>query len=401
VDSSSSLPLRQQLVDELRKVDCITSEPVASAFLKVPREAFIPGVRAEEANKDVVVATRFDRQGRATSSSSQPAIMARMLEMLRVEPGQNILEIGAATGYNAALLQELAGRAGKVTSVETQPDLAAQAAEHLRSYGYGDVQIITGDGNVGYQPSAPFDRIIITASCGDISVEWWEQLRQGGVLVLPLWYRAVQAVVSLGRVDSGFTSEKIVYGGFMNMQGSLDPGGTIRYLGALRDLGVVRRPRAPRLDYQALYELLSEGGREEQPEALARVFPDGHASWGAWMDFRWFLASCGVWLFDLLARNPIYGFRSGSAVVGHKTNSIAVLALDPAAPGSGQRPVPVRLLTYGTDAARDHLVSVAQEFVAKDSPRLDRLGLTVARKISRVATTGTTASSTKPSALSQ
>jgi protein-L-isoaspartate(D-aspartate) O-methyltransferase len=380
VDSASSLPLRQQLVDELRRVDCITTVRVASAFLKVPREAFVPGVRAEEANKDVVVATRFDRLGRATSSSSQPAIMARMLEMLRVERGHNVLEIGAATGYNAALLQELAGTAGKVTSVEAQPDLAAEAAEHLRSCGYRDVHILAGDGSLGYQPSAPFDRIIITASCGDIPVEWWEQLRPGGVLVLPLWYRAVQAVVALRRVDSGFTSEKIVYGGFMNMQGRLDPGGAIRYLGPRRDLGVVRRPRSPRLDYQALYQLLSEGRREEQPEALASVFPDGHASWGTWMDFRWFLASCGVWLFDLLARNPIYGFRSGSALVGHKANSIAVLAVDPAVPGPGQGSVPVRLLTYGTGAARDHLASLAEEFLATGSHRLDRLGLTVARK---------------------
>jgi protein-L-isoaspartate(D-aspartate) O-methyltransferase len=380
MDYSLSLPLRQELVDQLRKADCITTDQVASAFLNIPREAFLPGVRAEEANKDVVVATRFDRQGRATSSSSQPAIMARMLEMLRVEPGHNILEIGAATGYNAALLQELAGTAGKVMSVEKQPDLAAQAAEHLRSCGYGDVKVLTGDGSFGYQPSAPFDRIIITASCGDIPVEWWEQLRPGGVLVFPFWYRSAQAVVALRRVDSGFTSEKIVHGGFMNMQGRLDPGGAIRYLGPRRDLGVVRRPRSPRLDYQALHQLLSEGRREEQPEALAGVFPDGHASWDMWMDFRWFLASCEVWLFDLLARNPIYGFRSGSAVVGHKASSVAVLALDPAAPGPGQRSVPVRLLIYGTDTARDHLASVAQEFSAKGSPRLDRLGLTVARK---------------------
>jgi protein-L-isoaspartate(D-aspartate) O-methyltransferase len=380
MDYASSLPLRQQLVDELRKVDCITSDRVASAFLKVPREAFIPGVRPEEANKDVVVATRFDRLGRATSSSSQPAIMARMLEMLRVEPGHSVLEVGAATGYNAALLQELAGTAGKVTSVEKQPDLAAEAAEHLCSCGFGDVQILTGDGSVGYQPSAPFDRIIITASCGDISVGWWEQLRPGGVLVLPFWYRSVQAVVALRRVDSGFTSEKIVPGGFMNMQGRLDPGGAIRYLGPRRDLGVVRRPRSPRLDYQALYQLLSEARREEHPEALAGVFPDGHASWGTWMDFRWFLASQGVWMFDLLARNPIYGFRWGSALVGQKAKSIAVLAVDAGAPGPGQRSVPIRLLTYGTVAARDHLASLAQDFLAKGSPRLDRLGLTVARK---------------------
>ena len=380
MDYTASLPLRQRLVDQLRRDDCITTDRVASAFLKVPREAFIPGVRAEEANKDVVVATRFDRMGRATSSSSQPAIMARMLEMLRVEPGHNVLEVGAATGYNAALMQELLGTAGKVTSVETQPDLAVQAEEHLRRCGYGDVQVLAGDGSFGYQPSAPFDRIIVTASCRDIPVEWWEQLRPGGVLVLPLWYRSVQAVVALRRVDSGFTSEKIVHGGFMSMQGSLDPGGAVRYLGPRRDLGVVMRPRSRRLDHQALYQLLSEGRREEQPEALAGVFPDWHASWDTWLDFRWFLASCGVWMFDLLARNPIYGFRSGSAVLGQKANSIAVLARDAAAPGSGQRPVPVRLLTYGTDAARDHLASMAQEFVAKGSPRLDRLGLSVARK---------------------
>ena len=100
------------------------------------------------------------------SSSSQPSLMAQMLEELRLEPGQRVLEIGAGTGYNAALLAHVVGP-GLVTSVEVERHVVAEAWDHLRRFPERQVALREADGRTGYAAAAPFDRILGTAASPD------------------------------------------------------------------------------------------------------------------------------------------------------------------------------------------------------------------------------------------
>ncbi|WP_207945713.1 methyltransferase domain-containing protein [Actinomadura sp. 7K534] len=120
----------------------------------------------------------------STSSSSAPSIMARLIEAMELEAGMRVLEIGTGTGYNAAVLAKLVG-AGNVVSTELDPVAASQARKALASVGL-PVEVVTGDGEEGFPPGAPFDRIIVTASAHTVPYAWVRQTRPGGLIVVPL-----------------------------------------------------------------------------------------------------------------------------------------------------------------------------------------------------------------------
>jgi protein-L-isoaspartate(D-aspartate) O-methyltransferase len=127
---TDEVALHAALVARLREIAPV-AEPVLDAFARVPRHLFLPKVPLESVYEDDAIVTRDDG-GIPTSSSSQPSLMARMLDRLDVRPGQRVLEIGAGTGYNAALLAALGA---DVTTVELQPDVADEARRHLAAAG--------------------------------------------------------------------------------------------------------------------------------------------------------------------------------------------------------------------------------------------------------------------------
>ncbi len=137
--------LRGALVEALRLKGCLRSPALAEAFGAVPRHLFIPHVAVEEAYRDRHIVTKRLPDGEAISSCSQPYIMAVMLDQLDVRPGHRVLEIGAGTGYNAALLAHLVGAAGRVTTIDIDADTAAAARAHLDSAGVIGVRVICGD----------------------------------------------------------------------------------------------------------------------------------------------------------------------------------------------------------------------------------------------------------------
>ncbi len=169
---------------------------------------------------DQAIATHFEENGISVSSSSAPNIMAVMLEQLAAQPGHRVLEIGAGTGYNAALLAHLVGPAGAVVSIDLDPQITAEAIDHLARAGTSGVEVVTGDGWLGARDHGGFDRIIATVEVWDISPHWDAQLRDGGILVVPLWLRpGLAVVIAFEKAPAGLVSRSMHYCGFVPFRG--------------------------------------------------------------------------------------------------------------------------------------------------------------------------------------
>jgi protein-L-isoaspartate(D-aspartate) O-methyltransferase len=222
VRTSDSRRLRTQLVIDLERRRLIRSARVGEAFLAVPRELFVPEFAAREGlaavYRDEAILTKA-RAGRPLSSSSQPAMMAPMLEQLDIEQGMHVLEIGAGTGYNAALLSLLVGTSGRVVSVEVDPEIASDARRALHEGGY-EVDVVHGDGRLGFALEAPYDRIIVTASTDALAPAWHEQLRAGGLLEVPLRVAPIgpQEISVFRKEPTGFRAIWTTHGRFMPLR---------------------------------------------------------------------------------------------------------------------------------------------------------------------------------------
>ncbi|MCM3884300.1 methyltransferase, FxLD system [Frankia sp. R82] len=216
--------LRARMVDELRATgDAIITGAVAKAILRVPRHLFAPeeSLEAAYAANDAVVVKR-DRDGVAISSLSATHIQAVMLEQAELEPGMRVLEIGSG-GYNAALMQELVGDGGAVTSVDIDQEIVVRARACLNAAGYDRVDVVVADAEAGVPEKAPYDRIVVTAGAWDIPPAWLEQLSDRGRIVVPLRMRGLTRSVAFDRVDAdgkvSLTSRSYRLCGFVPMQG--------------------------------------------------------------------------------------------------------------------------------------------------------------------------------------
>jgi protein-L-isoaspartate(D-aspartate) O-methyltransferase len=210
---------RVRMVSGLRQGGRLRSAPVEEAFLAVPRHHFLPDLDISRAYSDDAVATQFV-DGVATSSASQPSMMAIMLEQLDLRPGHRVLEVGAGTGYNAALMAHIVGPAGAVTAVDIDADLVAGAARHLEAAGVAGVTLHCGDGALGYRGRAPYDRIVLTVGSPDVRPEWVTQLAPRGRLLLPLSVRGSQLSVALDLGPDGLLRSSSVRGcAFIRLRG--------------------------------------------------------------------------------------------------------------------------------------------------------------------------------------
>jgi len=258
-ETSRARVLRDNLINKLSSGGQIRTERVLEAFREVPRHMFLPGVDLARAYADEAISTKWETDGRPISSSSQPSIMAVMLEQLGVEPGQRVLEVGAGTGYNAALLDHLVGAGGAVTTVDIDEDVVTSACRQLAAAGHSRVTVVRADGADGWNDGAPYDRIILTVGAEDVAQAWVDQLAVGGRLVIPLSLRGSQRSVAFERAGDHLVSRSMIDCGFMPLRGSLARPGTVRSLGD--EPGVLLKlPDEREVDTDGLYAALHRPG---------------------------------------------------------------------------------------------------------------------------------------------
>ena len=174
---------------------------VRTALLRVQRHLFVPAQLALAAYQDTPLPIGFDK------TVSQPFIGALMLDLLAIAPGDRLLEVGTGLGYQAALMAELGA---DVWSVEIVEEFAGEATMRLRAFGYGDVQVRTGDGSRGWAEHAPFDKILVTAAAAAVPPMLADQLRPGGRLVMPLGGKDVQQLSVIEKALDGSLATRAV-----------------------------------------------------------------------------------------------------------------------------------------------------------------------------------------------
>jgi protein-L-isoaspartate(D-aspartate) O-methyltransferase len=275
--------LQQALVDTLSHRGHIRSPRVEAAFRAVPRHLFLPGAPVEQVYRDQVIVTKTI-DGEAVSSSSQPEIMAVMLEQLELRPGHRVLEVGAGTGYNAALMAHIVGEGGEVVTLDIDADLVDAARDHLATAGLGRVRVVLGDGGGGHPDGAPYDRIILTVGAWDLAPAWREQLRRDGRLVLPLVIGGSQKSVAFARDGDRLESVSVKECLFMPLRGAFAGPPSRVGLGAPPGLNLyVQNPA--RVDPGAAHALLTGPGGD-LPTGVRATGREVYGGLVLWMSLR-------------------------------------------------------------------------------------------------------------------
>jgi protein-L-isoaspartate(D-aspartate) O-methyltransferase len=156
--------------------------------------------------------------GEATSSVSAPYLIAGMLAELDLAPGMRVLEIGAGSGYNSALIATLVGDARLVTTVDIDAELVERTRIRLAAMGFGMISVVAVDGDQG-TPGTNYDRVVATVGCADIAPAWSDQLSSEGVLLVPLVHGSAHPRVKLSKDSSGMSGRYVGYSGFVSIQG--------------------------------------------------------------------------------------------------------------------------------------------------------------------------------------
>ena len=191
---------REAMVERQLKRRGITEQHILDAFLEVPREAFIAGNNVHLAYGDHPLPIE------AGQTISQPYIVALMIQAAGIKPADRVLEVGAGSGYAAAVISRIAG---KVIGIERQHQLVEVARERLQRLGYDNVEIVEGDGTKGWRDGAPYDAILAAASGSHVPRPLVEQLAPGGRIVMPVgdpgW---VQQLVKVTKQEDGILKQE-------------------------------------------------------------------------------------------------------------------------------------------------------------------------------------------------
>jgi protein-L-isoaspartate(D-aspartate) O-methyltransferase len=194
VDEGLAAARRERMVAQQIEARGISGERLLAALRAVPRHEFVSAQQAELAYEDRALPIARGQ------TISQPYVVALMLDALAVGPSERALEVGAGSGYAAALLSRLAR---EVFALELDPELAERARTRLAALGCVDVELRAGDGNLGWPERAPFDAILVSAAAASIPAALEAQLAPGGRMVIPLGGSQRQSLVRVARLDTG------------------------------------------------------------------------------------------------------------------------------------------------------------------------------------------------------
>ncbi len=195
----------EKMVNSLMERGFLSSEYVIKAFKKVDRQNFVPVEQKPNAYEDTPLPIGLEQ------TISAPSMVAIMTEKLDVKKEQKILEIGAGSGYQAAILSEIVGAKGKIITIERLEKVAETSRKNLANY--KNVKIIVGDGTLGHEKEAPYDRIIVTAAAPQVPQPLIEQLKIGGILAIPVGdFLYGQSFVLIKKDKEGKISEEFVTG---------------------------------------------------------------------------------------------------------------------------------------------------------------------------------------------
>ena len=188
----------------------VTDPHVISAMKKVPRERFVPENLRHYAYSDGPVPIGYGQ------TISQPYIVALMTQELRVNPNDKVLEVGTGSGYQAAVLAEIGCQ---VYTIEIIEPLAKSAEERLKELGYTNVKVKVGDGYLGWQEYAPFDRIIVTCAPKEVPQPLIDQLADGGIMVIPVGPEGFQYLYRIKKQGGIVETERITAVSFVPLTG--------------------------------------------------------------------------------------------------------------------------------------------------------------------------------------
>ncbi len=205
--------LRDRMVREQIEPRGIRDAKTLAALRRVPRHLFVPEAARDHAYEDYPLPIGEGQ------TISQPYIVAYMTEALRLRGGERVLEIGTGSGYQAAILAEIAA---EVYSIEIVASLAASAAERLAALGYANVRVRAGDGYRGWPEAAPFDGILVTAAPDHVPQPLVDELKPGGRLVIPVGVDAQELRVLVKRADGGLDEERTLPVRFVPMTGEAE-----------------------------------------------------------------------------------------------------------------------------------------------------------------------------------
>jgi len=193
---------REEMVKDQIISRGIQDSATLHSMRKVPRHKFVPPEFVGYAYDDTPLPIGSEQ------TISQPYIVALMTELIAPRKGQKILEVGTGSGYQAAILAEIADT---VYTIEILPELSESAAERLKNLGYRNINVKCGDGYAGWKEAAPFDAIIVTAAAEDIPQPLIDQLKDGGVMVIPVGpMMSVQALTVIKKQGRDIKKETVL-----------------------------------------------------------------------------------------------------------------------------------------------------------------------------------------------
>ena len=201
---------REEMVEHQLRERGIRDEKVLAAMRRVPRHRFVDTALSSRAYGDHALPIGVGQ------TISQPYMVALMTQSLQLSGGERILEIGTGSGYQAAVLAEFTPR---LFSIERHAELARSAAATLKDLGYSNVILKTGDGTLGWPEHAPYDRIVVTAGAPDVPPALFDQLAEGGLLVIPVGDREVQTLEVIVKERGEALSRRVIECAFVPLVG--------------------------------------------------------------------------------------------------------------------------------------------------------------------------------------